>query len=95
MKVLNISSRTWHRIKAAKSELSKPLDVDQSSRLWSMAEILAKAQEVLGTRAEAEQWLSQPAMGLDSRRPIELMATPQGADLVKTLLAQMEFGVYA
>lgn len=95
MRVLNISSRTWHRIKGDKAELSKPLDVDQSARLWSMAEILAKAEEVLGTREEAEQWLSRPAIGLDSRRPIDLMATPQGADLVKTLLEQMEHGVYA
>lgn len=60
-----------------------------------MAEILAKAEQVLGTREEAEQWLSRPALGLDSRRPIDLMATAQGAELVKTLLEQMEYGVYA
>jgi putative toxin-antitoxin system antitoxin component (TIGR02293 family) len=95
MRVLNISSRTWHRIKADKADLGKPLDVDQSARLWSMAEILAQAEEVLGTREEAEQWLSRAAIGLDAHRPIDLMATPQGADLVKTLLAQMEAGVYA
>ncbi len=93
--MLNISSRTWHRIKADKADLGKFLDVDQSARLWNMAEILAKAEEVLGTREEAEQWLSRPAMGLDSRRPIDLMASPQGADLVKTLLDQMDYGVYA
>ena len=93
MRALNISSRTWHRIKADKSELGKPLDVDQSARGWSMAEILAKAQEVLGTREQAEAWLSQPAIGLESRRPIDLMATPQGAELVKTLLERMEYGV--
>lgn len=95
MRVLNISSRTWHRMKAGTSDLDKPLDVDQSARVWSMAEILAKAQAVLGTREEAELWLSRPAIGLDSRRPIDLMATPQGAGLVKTLLEQMEHGVYA
>lgn len=95
MRALNISSRTWQRIKGDTAELGKPLDVDQSARVWSMAAILAKAEEVLGTREEAELWLSRPAIGLDSRRPIDLMATPQGADLVKTLLEQMEHGVYA
>ncbi len=59
-----------------------------------MAEILAKAEEVLGSREEAEHWLARPALGLDSRRPTDLMASPQGADLVKTLLEQMEYGVY-
>ena len=95
MLALNISSRTWHRMKANASERSKPLDVDQSARVWKMAEILAKGEEVLGTREEAEQWLTRQAIGLDSRRPIDLMTTPQGADLVKTLLEQMEYGVYA
>jgi putative toxin-antitoxin system antitoxin component (TIGR02293 family) len=94
MRVLNISSRTWHRIKGDKADLDKPLDVDQSARLWSMAEILAQAEEVLGTREEAELWLSRPAIGLDGHRPIALMATPQGAGLVKTLLEQMAHGVY-
>lgn len=95
LRALNMSARTWHRLKATPSELNKRLDIDQSARVWSLAEILAKAQEVLGSREEAEQWLSRPAIGLDSRRPIDLMATPQGTELVKTLLEQMEHGVYA
>lgn len=95
IRALNISQRTWHRIKAERDGLSKPLDVDQSSRVWNMAEILALAEDVLGSREEAEQWLTRPAIGLDSRRPIDLMATPQGAGLVKTLLTQLEYGVYA
>ncbi|MEQ4616880.1 MAG: antitoxin Xre/MbcA/ParS toxin-binding domain-containing protein [Corticimicrobacter sp.] len=95
IKVLNLSARTWQRIKADKAELQKPLDPDRSARLWSLADILAKAETVLGTREDAEQWLSHPAIGLDSHRPIELMSTPQGAALVRTLLEQMEQGVYA
>jgi putative toxin-antitoxin system antitoxin component (TIGR02293 family) len=57
--------------------------------------VLTKATEVLGGKEEAEQWLAAPAIGLDSRRPIDLMATPQGAEMVKTLLDQMAYGVYA
>lgn len=91
-RALNVSSRTWHRIKA---EPSARLDKDQSSRVWNLAEVLAKAEEVLGSREDAEHWLAAPAVGLNSRRPIDLMATPQGAELVKTLLDQMAHGVYA
>ena len=58
-------------------------------------EVLSKAEDVLGSRADAEQWLAARAIGLNSRRPIELLATPQGAELVKTLLDQMAHGVYA
>jgi putative toxin-antitoxin system antitoxin component (TIGR02293 family) len=89
---LNVSARTWHRIKA---DPGARLDKDQSSRVWNLAEVLAKAEEVLGSREDAEQWLASPAIGLNSHRPIDLMGTPQGAELVKTLLDQMAHGVYA
>ena len=92
-RALNLSSRTWHRIKADKQQ-SLPMNSDQSARVWNMAEVLSKAEDVFGGRNEAEQWLSAPATGLNSRRPIELMASPQGAELVKTFLDQMAYGVY-
>lgn len=58
------------------------------------AEILAKATELFGSRQEAEHWLDRPAIGLNRHRPIDLLATPAGAELVKTFLSQIEFGVY-
>jgi len=93
-RALSVSSRTWHRIKAEKQK-SVPLDTDQSARVWNLAEVVTKAEEVLGGREDAEHWLATPAIGLNSRRPIDLLATPQGAELVKTLLDQMAHGVYA
>lgn len=92
LRALNVSPRTWHRFKA---EPLLRLDADQSARVWNLAEVLAKAETVLGDRGDAEQWLAAPAIGLNARRPIDLMATPQGAELVKTLLDQMAHGVYA
>lgn len=94
-KALNVSSRTWQRIKSETDKKLSPLDADQSARVWNLAEVLAKAEEVMGSREDAEQWLASPAIGLDSMRPIDLMETPQGAELVKTLLEQMAYGVYA
>lgn len=96
VRALGLSTRTWHRIKSDTSEdAAQRLDADQSARVWNLAEVLTKAEEVLGTREAAEQWLARPAIGLNSRRPIDLMTTAQGAELVKTLLDQMEYGVYA
>lgn len=95
VRALGLSMRTWHRIKSdTREDASQRLDADQSARVWNLAEVLTKAEEVFGTREAAEQWMGRPAIGLDSRRPIELMTTAQGAELVKTLLDQMEYGVY-
>jgi putative toxin-antitoxin system antitoxin component (TIGR02293 family) len=49
----------------------------------------------LGTQAEAEQWLEHPAIGLNQRRPIDLLGTPAGVALVEDYLLRLEFGVYA
>lgn len=71
------------------------LTVDQGARLWKFGEVLAKAQEVLGSEDEAIQWLKSPAIGLDQRKPIELLTTTAGAEMVETLLQRMEYGVYS
>jgi putative toxin-antitoxin system antitoxin component (TIGR02293 family) len=91
-KAVGMSLRTYQRRKDAPA---KPLGSDQSGRTWKFAEILAWATDVLGSQGAAEQWLESPAMALDRRRPIDLLATPAGVALVEDLLTRLEFGVYA
>lgn len=45
--------------------------------------------------SEAEQWLERPAIGLDQRRPIDLLGTPAGVELVEDYLERLEYGVCA
>jgi putative toxin-antitoxin system antitoxin component (TIGR02293 family) len=56
--------------------------------------ISIKAVEVFGSKEEVEQWLHSPAMGLNGRRPIDLLESPEGKRLVKEFLSRLEFGVY-
>ncbi|WP_245314068.1 antitoxin Xre/MbcA/ParS toxin-binding domain-containing protein [Bradyrhizobium elkanii] len=56
---------------------------------------LAKATDVFGSQEEAEQWLERPAIGLDQRRPIDLLVTPAGVELVEQYLTRLAYGVYA
>jgi putative toxin-antitoxin system antitoxin component (TIGR02293 family) len=90
-KTVGISWRTFQRRKANPDWL---LSHEQSGRTWKFAQILAKAAAVLGSRAEAEQWLERPAIGLDQRRPIDLLATTAGVDIVENHLERIEYGVY-
>jgi putative toxin-antitoxin system antitoxin component (TIGR02293 family) len=71
-----------------------PLSVEQSGRTWKFAEILAKATRVLGSQDEAELWLKSPAIGLDRKRPIDLLTTPAGVKLVEDYLERLEYDVY-
>jgi putative toxin-antitoxin system antitoxin component (TIGR02293 family) len=91
-RAFGFSTRTMHRIKArpAKSLLS----YEQSSRVWKFAEILAQATAVFGSRSAAEKWLEQPAMALEGRLPIDLLATSVGVEIVENHLTRLEYGVY-
>jgi len=71
-----------------------PLNPDIDGSTWKFADILAKATALFGSQQEAEQWLERPAIGLNRHKPIDLLATPDGAELVETFLSQTEFGVY-
>ncbi len=90
-KAVGISRRTFQRRKVAPK---KPLSQEQSGRTWTFAEILAKATAVLGSQEEAERWLERPAIGLDQRRPIDLLATPAGVRILEELLGRLDYGVY-
>jgi putative toxin-antitoxin system antitoxin component (TIGR02293 family) len=90
-RVLGISPRTFQRLRDTPA---KKLDADLGGRLWRFAEIVGKATEILGSQEAAEAWMAAPAMALDQRRPIDLMATTAGAALVEAQLDRMDHGVY-
>ena len=91
-KALGMSERTFQRHKA---DHTRTLSREQSSRTWNFARTLTKATVVLGSQVEAERWMIQPAMGLDNRRPIDLLATAAGSELVQEFLDRLDYGVYA
>lgn len=89
LKAVGVSSRTVQRRKAG------VLSTEHSGAVLDLIAVTQKAIEVLGNREAAEDWLHHPALAFDGRRPIELLSTRPGADLVKDHLTRMEYGVYA
>lgn len=90
-RALGMSLRTLQRKAAGPRKL---LNSEQSGRTWKFAEILAKATDVFGSQEAAEAWLETPAIGLDQRRPIDLLSTPAGVELVEDYLVRLDYGVY-
>lgn len=58
------------------------------------ADIVKSARSVFGTAAAARAWLNAPAMALDQRRPIDCLRDKEGEEAVRTLLVQLEYGVF-
>lgn len=90
-KALGMSLRTYQR---HREQPARPLSPEQGGRAWKFAEILARTTALFGTQEDAERWLEGPAMGLDGRRPIDLLATPAGVEMVESHLTRLEYGVY-
>ncbi|MFC7737677.1 antitoxin Xre/MbcA/ParS toxin-binding domain-containing protein [Roseomonas sp. GCM10028921] len=59
----------------------------------TVADILAQADRVMGEPG-ARRWLFSPIPALGRKRPIDLLATNEGALQVSTLIGQIEHGVY-
>lgn len=90
-KIVGLSERTLARRMKNKAEALSP---EQSARALFYAEVLEKAQEVFGTRALAEEWMTRPALGLDGESPIDLLSNPVGYELVTDFLNRLDYGVY-
>ncbi len=90
-KAIGMSLRTYQRLRETQA---KSLSREQSGRAWKFAEILSRATDVFGSQLRAEQWLEEPVIGLDRRRPIDLLETPAGVTLVEDYLTRLEYGVY-
>jgi putative toxin-antitoxin system antitoxin component (TIGR02293 family) len=56
-------------------------------------EIIRRAVEVIGSKAEAMRWLGLPVRALDYATPISLLHTAQGCEAVRTVLGRLEHGV--
>lgn len=91
-KVVGVSLRTFQRQKKAGAK--QRLNREQSGKLYKAAEIVAKAVDVLGSPQAAERFLDEPVMALDGKRPIDLLSTPAGAELVERHLVRLDYGVY-
>jgi len=97
MKPVDVGQAVGVSIRTVQRRTGNPqklLSQDQSGRAWKFAEVLTTATKVFGSQAGAEKWLTTPAVALDQRRPVDLLSSPAGVEMVEQLLGRLEYGVY-
>lgn len=57
-------------------------------------EVMNRVMELLGDQAEVEKWMSMPAIGLDGKRPIDMLQSAGDRQLLSDFLLRLEYGVY-
>lgn len=90
-RIIGLSDRTLQR----RIKNPEPLTAEQTNSAWRLVSVLSRAEEVLGDRQRAVNWMTSPAMGLEGRVPLDLLTTQMGFELVEDFLTRMEYGVYS
>jgi putative toxin-antitoxin system antitoxin component (TIGR02293 family) len=88
---LIIPRRTLSHRKARK----QPLSQAESERAVRVASIIALAEDIFADRDKAGAWLRRPTTVFGGKRPIDLLATEIGAQMVEQLLYRIAHGIAA
>ncbi len=89
--LLNVSFKTIQRYQKER----KKLNALNSEQLLKMISLYQKAEEVFGALESFNRWLRKPAPGLGNQKPLSLMQTSGGIDLIREELIRIEFGTLA
>ena len=89
--LLRLPKATYSR----KLKQGDQLAADTSDRLFRLARITVRAEEVFGDEAVALDWLRTPNQALGAERPYDLLDTDAGVEAVEDELGRIEYGVYA
>lgn len=88
---LGIAPRTAARRLTRREALS----TTESERVLRLARVLARAIDVFESRDAAKQWLQEASTALGERKPIDLLATDIGTEVVLNELGKIDHGFFA
>ncbi len=88
--ILNISVKTLER----KNPEDK-LDKRTSSHALEIARVMQHAFEVFDDEEKVRRWLNRENRGLNNSRPVQLLSTLTGINMISDILIRIEEGVYS
>lgn len=90
-RILHITERTIQRYKKEKRKFESL----QSERIIEIAKLQLKGTEVFGSKEYFEEWMNSKIVALGNIRPIDLLDSSFGIDLLTDELGRIEHGVLA
>lgn len=88
---LDVNIRTLQRYKGAKDHVYRPL---QSEKIFELAEVVSMGNIVFDKPEHFRIWLNTPSVALGREKPINLLDSSFGKDLVLTELNRIEHGIF-
>ena len=88
--VLNVSERTIQRYRD-----DQRLDKDASAKLIRLAKLYELGEETFGSLIRFKGWMQSNIPALGGKRPMDLLDTPLGYELIEQELIYIEHGLFA
>ena len=88
---LDINLRTFQRYKKAAKHTFKPT---HSERILEIAEVYQKGFEVFDSIQDFKEWINTPSLALGRKRPLDLLDSSYGKELVMAELERIEHGIF-
>lgn len=89
-KLLRLNSRTLRRL-----DKGKPLNMDISEKLVNLLRLYKLGLEIFGDTATFNSWLRRSIAGLGHQKPIYIMHTAIGIEIIMDELERLAYGVYS
>lgn len=90
-KFLHLTERTIQRYKKEKRKF-EPL---QSERIIEISKLQLKGIEIFGSKINFEEWMNSKIIALGNIRPIELLDSSFGIEMLMDELGRIEHGILA
>jgi putative toxin-antitoxin system antitoxin component (TIGR02293 family) len=88
---LDINIRTLQRYRKEKNHVFKQI---QSEKIFELAEVISLGNEIFDTPENFTLWLNTPSIALGNNKPIDLLDTSFGKDIVISELNRIEHGIF-
>ncbi len=89
-KIIHISERTLER-----NSPDKKLSTTASEKLLELSKLFFKGYEIFENEEKFRNWLQEESIALGRQKPIDLLQTSIGIELVSDELIRIEHGVFS
>lgn len=88
--LLNITERTIQRKKDVDL-----MDVATTEQILQIAEVYSRGSEVFGSSENFQDWMNAENLAFGGKRPIEMIPSRYGAQMVLDVIGRIEHGVFS
>ncbi|SCD20193.1 Hypothetical protein PSM36_1371 [Proteiniphilum saccharofermentans] len=88
--LLSISTKSLQRYKSTENYRFKPL---QSEKIIAMTEVTKAGMDLFGNIDKFKEWLNTPSYALGNLKPMELLSSSYGKELVMDELIRLNQGI--